>query len=216
VNSLAWIVLAFAGVVAAADWVAVWRRPALDRAETVLKPLVLVLLIVVALVLDPSDSGQRAWFVVALVLSLAGDVFLLPRVDRFVPGLVSFLVAHVAYVVGFVLEPSGETIHLWAPLLLAAGLVGVLPQILAGVARSDPALRLPVVAYIAVISAMVVAAGLSGDGVAALGALVFAASDSILALDRFDRHRRWMPLAVMVTYHSAQAMLVLSVASIPV
>ena len=42
------------------------------------------------------------------------------------------------------------------------------------------------------------------------GALTFAASDSTLALDRFDQHRRWMPLAVMVTYHVAQALLVVS------
>ena len=49
-----------------------------------------------------------------------------------------------------------------------------------------------------------------GDALGIAGALTFAASDSILALDRFDRHRRWMPTAVMVTYHVAQALLVAS------
>ena len=57
---------------------------------------------------------------------------------------------------------------------------------------------------------MVGSAVFRGDGLAAAGALVFAASDSILALDRFDRPRRWGPVAVMVTYHVAQGLLVAS------
>jgi uncharacterized membrane protein YhhN len=204
-TSVAWIVLAVAGAVAVADWVAVWRRPALDAAETVLKPLVLVLLIVAALVLEPSDSGQRAWFVVALALSLAGDVFLLPRVDRFVPGLASFLLAHVAYIVGLSFDDG----PLW-PAVLVVAMVPVAVRVIGAVRRAEPELLVPVVVYIAVIAAMVAMALRSGDVVAAAGALVFATSDSILALDRFDRHRRWMPLAVMVTYHAAQALLVVS------
>jgi uncharacterized membrane protein YhhN len=59
---------------------------------------------------------------------------------------------------------------------------------------------------------MFVAATRHGDGVGEAGATLFVASDSILALDRFDRHRRWMPTAVMVTYHLAQGLLVASLA----
>jgi uncharacterized membrane protein YhhN len=206
VNAAAWIVLVLAGVVAVADWVAVWRRPA--PIETVLKPLVLVLLIVVALVIDPSDSGQRAWFVVALVLSLAGDVFLLPSVDRFVPGLASFLLAHVAYIVGLSVDDG----PLW-PAVLVVALVPVAVRVIGAVRRNEPELLVPVVVYISVIAAMVAMALRSGEWLAAIGALTFATSDSTLALDRFDRHRRWMPLAVMTTYHLAQGLLVLSVAS---
>lgn len=40
--------------------------------------------------------------IVALVRGLAGDVFLLPQVDRFVEGLGSFLLGHLAYLVDFV------------------------------------------------------------------------------------------------------------------
>jgi uncharacterized membrane protein YhhN len=205
VNAIAWIVLGLAGVAAVADWVAVWRRPALDAAETVLKPLVLVLLIVAALVLDPSDSGQRAWFVAALALSLTGDVFLLPRVDRFVPGLASFLLAHVAYIVGLSFDDG----PLW-PAVVVVAMVPVAIRVIGAVRRSEPDLLVPVVVYITVIAAMVGMALRSGNVIAAVGALVFATSDSILALDRFDQHRRWMPLAVMVTYHAAQALLVIS------
>lgn len=198
------MLLAIAGVAAVADWVAVWKRPA--SIETVLKPLVLVALIGVALTIDPADGGQRAWFVAALVLSLAGDVFLLPSVDKFVPGLASFLLAHVAYVVGFlqVDRPSG-----WQAIFVVL-LVPVVLQVVRGVRRKEPSLLVPVCVYIAVIAAMLGTALATGQDVARQGATLFAVSDSILALDRFDQHRRWMPTAVMVTYHVAQALLVLS------
>lgn len=197
-----------AAVVAVADWICVWRRPC--RAEVVLKPLVLVLLVVAALATDAASGAQQAAFVVALVLSLAGDVLLLPQVDRFVPGLVAFLLAHLAYVVGFWMEPAGHSMHLWPIVVLGVLLGGVGPRILAGARRDEPALVVPVLAYMAVIGWMVVTAGFSGDAVGSLGAVMFAVSDTVLAADRFDRSRRWAPVAVMATYHVAQGLLVAS------
>lgn len=202
------LLLAASGAVALAHWSCVWRRPC--RAEVLLKPLVLVLLIGAAIAADAESGAQQAAFVVALVLSLAGDVLLLPQVDRFVPGLVAFLLAHVAYVVGFWFEPAGVSMHLWPMVVLAVLLAGVGPRILAGVRRDDPALVVPVAAYMAVIGWMVVTAGFSGDAVGSLGAVTFAVSDTLLAADRFDRSRRWAPVAVMATYHVAQGLLVAS------
>jgi len=199
-----WLLLAAAGAVALADWVAVWRRP--SRSETVLKPLTLVLLVAAAVSLDPTSGDQRAWFVVALALSLAGDVFLLPKPDLFVLGLASFLLAHVAYVIGlWQLEPDSGP-----QLLVVLALAPVAVRVVGAVRRREPDLTVPVVVYIAVIAAMVASALRHAEAVGVAGALLFATSDSILALDRFDRHRRWMPTAVMVTYHLAQALLVLS------
>ncbi|MEA3056154.1 MAG: hypothetical protein QOD30_1586 [Actinomycetota bacterium] len=206
-TTTAWIVLAVAAVVAVADWVAVWRRPA--PVENVLKPLVLVALIAMALALHPTDDATRAWFVVALVLSLAGDVFLLPDVDRFVPGLASFLLAHVAYVVGFAVGGRGDQ-SLVPLIFVLAGLGLSAQEVVRAVARSDRSLLGPVVVYTAVISMMVAASYWHGEVMGIGGAVVFAMSDSILARDRFVRARRWMPLAVMVTYHVAQALLVVS------
>jgi uncharacterized membrane protein YhhN len=205
-NAAALILLVLAGAAAAADWVAVWRRPALERAETVLKPAVLLALIGVALTVDPVHDGQRAWFVVALVFSLAGDVFLLPAIDRFVPGLASFLLAHVAFVIGFWLADGEANAGLGALVVLAV----IAFRIVSAVRRSAPDLLIPVIAYIVVIASMLTAAIEHRDGVGIAGAALFATSDSILALDRFEQHRRWMPLAVMVTYHLAQAFLVAS------
>ena len=60
-------------------------------------------LIATALALTPAhDAGaRRAWFVAALVCSLAGDVLLMLPTDRFVAGLAAFLVGHLCYVAGF-------------------------------------------------------------------------------------------------------------------
>ena len=73
-----------------------------------------------------------------------------------------------------------------------------------------PGLLGPVVAYTAVISAMVVVAIGSGDGFAAAGALLFYTSDSLIAWDRFVSPRTWARHAIMITYHLAQAGLVVS------
>jgi uncharacterized membrane protein YhhN len=196
-------------VVAAIDWwaVAADRRPV----EYVAKPLTMVLLVGAALTLDPVDATQRTWFVVALLLSLAGDVFLMLPRDLFVPGLASFLLGHVAYIVGLW---SGETSM--AGLAVGAAIIVVaLPvlgaRILGAVRAGDePELLVPVAAYVLVISAMVVSAGASGQTLALVGALSFYASDALIAWGRFIREVPHGRLAVMVTYHLAQVALIAS------
>ena len=94
----AFVLLALALAAAAVDWIAVHQEQ--KALEYLCKPLTLVLLIACALALDPADAAVRAWFVAALVLSLAGDVFLMLPKDLFVLGLGSFLLGHLAYIVG--------------------------------------------------------------------------------------------------------------------
>ena len=84
------------------------------------------------------------------------------------------------------------------------------PRGVAGARRHDAALAGPVVVYMVVISAMVVAAFGSTIAVAVAGALLFYASDATLAWNRFVQPFRWGNLAVMVTYHLGQAGLALS------
>lgn len=199
--------LVVVALVAVVDWgaVAFERR----RVEYVAKPMTLAALLVAALLLDPADPTQRAWFVAALAFSLAGDVFLMLPRDRFVAGLASFFVAHLAYIGGFV--AAGVPVR-----LAAAGAVVVLPltvvvgrRILQGVADGgDRSLAGPVAAYMAVISVMVVAA--FRDPLAAAGASLFYASDAVIAWNRFVAPVVWARLIIMVTYHLGQALLVVS------
>jgi uncharacterized membrane protein YhhN len=90
----------------------------------------------------------------------------------------------------------------------AYGLVGT--RLVAGIRATEPAMAGPVTAYMGVISAMVVCAFGTGDGVAIAGAVLFYASDALIGWGRFVRPYDWGRLAVMVTYHLGQVLLVLS------
>ncbi|MCU0268664.1 MAG: lysoplasmalogenase [Acidimicrobiales bacterium] len=210
-NATTLLLLSLTLVCAVGDWVAVHagRR----AGEYVFKPLTMVVLIAAALALDPDSDAQRAAFVVALVLSLAGDVFLMlahEREDLFVYGLASFLVGHVAYVVGFVLaglELEGVVTGL---VVVAVAALALARRIVAGVRTSRPELATPVTAYIAVISAMVVCAFGVVQPLAVLGALLFYASDAAIAWTSFIAPKPWGRLFIITTYHVAQILLVVS------
>ena len=186
-----------------------WRGLArLRTASKVLASTAFVLLGVTAFGASPFHS----WMVVGLVFGAIGDVALLGRSNRaFVGGLAAFLVGHVAYVVGFVLEgvePGGLAIGL-VPVALIIATVG--RRVVAAVkGGEEPELAAPVTAYVAVISAMVLCAFGTGDVRAMVGACLFAGSDSLIAWERFVRKRPWGPLVIIVTYHLAQALLVVS------
>jgi uncharacterized membrane protein YhhN len=204
-TTLAWVLLGAAAVFAIIDWVAVARGHM--RVEHVAKPATLVALIGVALAVEGPEPAQRAWWLVALVFSLGGDVFLmLPR--RFVLGLASFLVAHLAYIGGFVTRDLHQPSLILAVPLLVAATLG--PRIVRGAHRQHRKLALPVTAYLLVITAMLMLALASGSKPAAAGALLFFVSDALIGFRNFVRERAWHDLAVIVTYHLGQALLVLS------
>ena len=205
----AWTLLVVAAVLAVGDWLAVARGN--KRLEYVCKPGALVALIGVALALDPAHGDVRAWFVLALALSLAGDVFLMLPSDRFVAGLAAFLLAHVAYVIGLTRHDgsAGALVVAAVPVVIVAGLLGA-RFLRAARAEGHDELVGPLVAYMAVIAAMVTCALASGNVLAAVGAALFMASDALIAETRFVGPRPGAPVAIMVLYHLGQAGLTLS------
>ena len=112
------IPFAVAALFAVLNWIAVDRRN--KTLEYIAKPAVMVALIVAALMLDPASDARRFAFVVALVFSLLGDVFLMLPNDRFIPGVAAFFIAHVAYIVGLRIGTSSVP-----TLLLGAAIVAV-------------------------------------------------------------------------------------------
>jgi uncharacterized membrane protein YhhN len=208
-TTLTAVLLIAALLAAVGDWVAVSVRS--KPAEYVCKPATLALLLLAAVALDPADGAVRWWFVAALALSLLGDVFLMLPGDRFVPGLASFLLAHVAYVVG--MHVAGVEA---GPLLLGAAVVAVAMAVIgtrvvrAVRAGPDPALVGPVVAYMLVISAMVASAVGTRSALLVVGATLFYASDALIAWNRFVAPVPRAQLAIMTTYHLGQAGLVLA------
>lgn len=204
-----WWLIAATLVVAVADWwaVATDRRPV----EYVLKPATMVVLIAAALALDDPVADAARWFlVVGLVCSLAGDVFLMLDEKWFIPGLVSFLLGHVAYVVALVQFPLTPWAGGVAAALVIVAAVVIGTRIVRGAGERDARLQLPVMAYLTVISLMVVAAGATAVPFAIAGATLFYASDGLLGWNRFVGPLPAGRLGVMTTYHLGQVGLVLA------
>jgi len=208
-TALAWACAVVFAVAASANW---WSRWTDNRSvELWSKPLALIALIGVAATLDPVDPAVRSWFVIALVFSLAGDVFLLDGDRRFIPGLVAFLLAHIGYTVGLIVAPNWSWLGFGvgvAIMVVLAAVVGL--RIVGAARRSEPVLGPAVSAYLVAISLMFCAAVASGNWWAIAGAGLFVASDSVLGWRQFVGSARWMPITVMVTYHLGQAGLVAS------
>lgn len=194
---------------AALNWWSRWVED--DRLEMLTKPLTTVLAIGVAVAGDGAPL-VTALGVGALVLCLVGDIALLPAVDRFVVGLGAFLLGHLVFIPMFVAlgldRPELALVAaLWLlPILALAG-----ARIVVAAGRADAALRVPVTAYLGVISAMALVGWATGVGAALVGAASFVVSDTILGWRKFLGGPRWMSPAVMVTYHVALAGLALSV-----
>jgi uncharacterized membrane protein YhhN len=178
--------------------------------EYVCKPGALAALVGVAVLVDPTIPARRGWFVGALVFSLVGDVLLMLPRDLFVAGLASFLVGHVAYVIGLTRHGGtlGATLASAAVVAVIGAVIG--RRILGAVRATAPPMTGPVGAYMVVISIMVATAGASGNVLAAGGAALFYVSDASIAWDRFVRPWSWARTWIMVTYHLGQAGLVLS------
>ncbi len=204
----AFLLLALTLVVAFGNWVAVERE--ITWLEYLTKPLTMVVLIATALALDADSDAALAWFLVALVLCLAGDVFLMLPQDLFVPGLSAFLVGHLAYVGGMVSLDVRLGLLLVGVLVVLVAMATLGQRILAAVREAEPPLAMPVAAYIVVISAMVATAVGTGRPLAIAGAASFYASDSLIAWNRFIGPTAHARAAVMVTYHLGQIGLVLS------
>jgi uncharacterized membrane protein YhhN len=206
-NGTAAALFGVALVIAAVDWFAVARgvRPL----EYVCKPTATLAFLAAAATLDPASDPARAWFCVALVACVVGDVFLMLPLDAFVAGLASFAAAQVCFAVGFAHQhptPLRWAIGIVVVLLVAAPLSVRFVRALR--ATDNTSLVPPVIAYVAVIAAMVASALAGGDAWGVAGALLFLVSDSLIAEDRFVAARAWSPVAVMVTYHLALAGLV--------
>ena len=184
----------------------------------VFKPLATLLVVALALSL-PAASPAYRWAVVAgLAFSTAGDIFLMLPRERFVAGLLSFLVAHLFYIFAFTIGvPLPAAPLLWLPFLAAGG--GVVAVVWAGV---PPGLRGAVIAYVLVIAAMAGQATgrwqvLGGEPAlaAALGAALFVVSDSILAINRFRAPFRAERVLTLGSYWIAQLLIALSITARP-
>lgn len=205
--------LVAAALAAVTNWFARWRGN--ERIETWVKPLTTMLVIGLAIAND-AEIKYSGIAVVALVLCLEGDIALLPAIDKFIVGLASFLLGHLAFIVLFVrygMSHRGLGLIAFGGALVLAATAGRL--IVRGAGIKDPVLRLPVIAYLLVICSMTVFGWATGRGWVIAGTTLFVISDTLLGWGRFAMddskpESKWLSTAVMVTYHGAIAALALS------
>lgn len=159
---------------------------------------------------------RRIAILSGLSLSLVGDVALLWPQQGFLIGLVAFLLAHLAYLVAFSasVRVAARALPL-AAYAVAAGLI--LWQLWPGVPGG---LRLPVLVYVMALASMAAQAAcwaLAEPGEcsrrAAIGGALFVASDAALAINKFTTPFELAPLAILLSYWSAQALIALSLPS---
>ena len=214
--TLGYALVAIAVGVGALDWIAVARRN--RRAEYLLKPLTMLVLIAAAVSLGSDDRTYVLLLTLAaLACSLAGDVFLMLPRDLFVAGLGSFLLAHIAYIAAFIANAGPLEPAVVVSVAVIAGFM--YSRLFRGMlATGQQPLAAPVAVYVLAISTMVVSAlaaagredwstGRSAFAIA--GALLFFASDGMIGWRRFVGDFRGSRVAIMATYHLAQAGLVL-------
>lgn len=209
------LALAFFAVVLVADLV--FTGGGIQSLRIISKPLIVLSLLAYFLLSTKGmASPLKGWVVGALLLSWLGDVLLLFESRDslyFILGLSAFLLAHVAYIIFFNRLRRVEGIALKPMLFLPVlvyyiGLISLLYSHLG-------AMKLPVVVYGAVISAMLATAlhlkslrGSAAGPLFLLGAALFVLSDSLLAVNKFLEPFTGAGLLIMLTYGLAQFFIV--------
>jgi len=190
----------------------------MDQWRYLSKPIIMISLLGYFVAHKKSMSKKIfLWGALAMIFSLAGDVFLMFNSEIpafFIVGLGSFLIAHLFYITIFIKQRNKNLPFKWgslARLVFYAWLMGYL------IVDKTGDLLVPVMVYIAVITAMafvsllrkgVVLTNSYASGV--IGARLFLASDSLLALSMFTDKLPEVSFLIMGTYGLAQALIAYS------
>lgn len=182
------------------------------------KPFLSALFVATALTGPQADPGYFRWILAGLLLCMAGDFFLIFFSSKklFLAGLVSFLAGHVLYTIAFFsLAGSGRGEWIVIALVLAVSVV-----VFAWLRPHLGKMLVPVLAYIAIITAMVIGAAsladtetvsFSGRALAFSGALLFYVSDIFVARQRFVTRNFFNRAVGLPLYFTAQFLISFSI-----
>ena len=145
----------------------------------------------------------------ALLFSAGGDIMLsMAFPNQFIAGLSSFLVAQLIYGYLFLqLRSSSRSTPKIAITACTVGFAVVMANLLL---LEAPALRIAVLCYLTVISAMAIAATWAWRSslLHVFGAFMFICSDALIAWNMFRSPVPFSSFFIMSTYYAAQLMLV--------
>ena len=199
------------------DWYAVYKG--WKKFEYILKPLTMVFLFIFFFISSNGLEGIALWFGIGIVFSLAGDIFLMLPKEQFIAGLVAFLLAHVAYIIGFNLSfPPLDAFGIVMAVLIGTTGAKLYQNIAVGlIKQGKKTLLKPVLAYTAVISIMLLSAILTFSrpewdtnvsATVSIGAILFMLSDAILAWNKFVSPIKNGRTMNMAAYHLGQIILI--------
>ncbi len=167
------------------------------------KPILLPVLILMYISKVKSEKIQLApFFLAGLVLSFFGDLFLLFNWG-FLPGLGSFLLAHLFYIISFKKKVQHRISEFW-PIILSL-YASILLFFLFPYLKE---MKIPVIIYAVLIAAMMYNAIKTHNRNLIIGALLFLISDTLLSVYLFLQPLMILNLLVMATYILAQWFLV--------
>ena len=180
------------------------------------KPFIIPLLMAIYLSLqNPRKPILKDFILLGLFFSWIGDV-LLQSENLFVPGLISFLTAHIFYIVFFVKTKSSQTSFFKLRPIMLIAVMAYLVEFMNILWPTLGGMKIPVLFYGITISTMLSAALWQYqklDNKTALffiiGAILFVTSDSLLALNRFKEPFAMAGVSIMSTYILAQLFIVI-------
>ncbi|PKN60102.1 MAG: lysoplasmalogenase [Deltaproteobacteria bacterium HGW-Deltaproteobacteria-11] len=188
------------------------------RGVIMTKPLLSALFILAAISVPHTNPNYYGFILAGLLFCMAGDVFLIFFLSRklFMVGLVSFLAGHIMYSIAFFSMGSpGKLIVIITALCLAISVtvfIWIRPYL--------GAMIIPVIAYIAIITMMVIGAAslvgnehlnFTGRALVFCGAILFYLSDIFVARHRFVKKEYINRLAGLPMYYAAQFMIACSI-----
>jgi uncharacterized membrane protein YhhN len=174
--------------------------------ELIAKPFIIISLMAIYL---SSVKNKNYWFLAALFFSFLGDVFLLDNNDMFLFGIAAFLITQLLYIkiiIGY-LNNSSKSQKLQAILPFAIYFVLLIYLLIDNLGEY----LIPVLVYGLTISVFGIVSLLNyiinksqSSKLLLFGALLFIASDSMIAFDRFYESKGIYSVLIMITYILAQ------------
>jgi uncharacterized membrane protein YhhN len=185
------------------------------------KPVLSMLFVLTALAQKPLSASYFSAVMVALILCLIGDVCLIFQDSKkmFLAGLLPFLSGHAAYIAAFFFLTRIGTIT-WGALIIFSALGTIVYR---WIRPNLGTMKIPVIVYILIITAMVTnAVSLFGNAallssgryLVLIGALSFYLSDIFVARNQFVTHAYINRLCGLPLYYFGQFLLAISVAHV--
>lgn len=180
------------------------------------KPLIIPLLAAIYISYQhPRKPIFKDHILLGLFFSWAGDV-LLQAPNLFIPGLLSFLTAHIFYIIYFAKTKSDQTSFFKLRPIMLIAVMAYLVEFIYILWPTLGPMRIPVLIYGITISTMLSAALWQYQKLEnktalyfIIGATLFVTSDSLLALNMFKEHFSMAGILIMSTYILAQLFIVL-------